>query len=220
MSNLEPWARGPFELILHAERHMKDGGDFDRRMALISYDNALEVCISTYLSLHPLQRQGRSYANADVEKWLQNYHTMLDFLEQELQARGMTWQVERAHIVWAHDHRGEQYHGGKKGTPEKDTLLLIRKAALWVFSVLYNVADAESVLTSEIAGGSPPSPPEPDPHLSRAIDNACGMVEVAGQPYHTSELLFATDHDAYQEIGAGLLGSATEQEQAGAETQE
>ena len=41
--------------------------------------------------------------------------------------------------MWAHDHRNEQYHGGSKGTPEKQVLDLIRRAALWVFSVLFEV---------------------------------------------------------------------------------
>ena len=27
MTVLKPWARGPFELILHAEKHLREGGD-------------------------------------------------------------------------------------------------------------------------------------------------------------------------------------------------
>ena len=75
MSNgLKPWAYGPFELLLHAELHLRNGDDFDRRIALISFDNAIEVAITTYLSLHPIQRQNRTYTRADVERWLENYH--------------------------------------------------------------------------------------------------------------------------------------------------
>ena len=40
MPTLKPWVRGPFELIRHAEGHLKAGTDFDKRMALISFDNA------------------------------------------------------------------------------------------------------------------------------------------------------------------------------------
>jgi hypothetical protein len=61
MSNLQPWAIGPFELILHAEGHLRNGDDFDRSIALISFDNSIEVSISTYLSLHPLLRGNRNY---------------------------------------------------------------------------------------------------------------------------------------------------------------
>jgi hypothetical protein len=53
MNNLPPWADGPFELIVHAEMHLRKGEDFDRRIALISFDNSIEVSITTYLTLHP-----------------------------------------------------------------------------------------------------------------------------------------------------------------------
>ena len=33
MSALTPWALGPFELLVHAEMHFRDGDDFDRRIA-------------------------------------------------------------------------------------------------------------------------------------------------------------------------------------------
>jgi hypothetical protein len=41
--------------------HYRSGQDFDRRMALISFDNSIEVSIHTYLGLHPIQRQNRTY---------------------------------------------------------------------------------------------------------------------------------------------------------------
>src|SRR5215208_3140738 len=105
MTALPPWALGPFELLVHAEGHLAAGDDFDRRIALISFDNAIEVCIATYLTLSPIQRGGRSYARAEVDRWLGNYHAKLDFLEIEIAGRGLSWTVEKSHIVWCHDHR-------------------------------------------------------------------------------------------------------------------
>src|SRR6266567_1002740 len=99
MSPLPPWTDGPFELLLHAESHLRAGGDFDRRIALISFDNAIEVAITTYLTLHPIQRGNRQYQNAEVELWLSNYHTKLDFLGLELAARTLAWEVEHGHIL-------------------------------------------------------------------------------------------------------------------------
>lgn len=144
------------------------------------------------------------YSKADVEKWQNNYHSKLAFLDQELVSRGLTREVERSHIVWAHDHRNEQYHGGQKGTPEKSVLVLTRKAALWVFSVLFDVPDAEQRLAHAVASSLPPSPPQPDPRFDRAIDREYGMVEVGDQTYHASELLFSVDYAAYREVGARL----------------
>lgn len=59
MTSMAPWATGTFELLVHAEGHLRGGEDFDRRIALISFDNAIEVAITTYLTLHPIQRGDR-----------------------------------------------------------------------------------------------------------------------------------------------------------------
>jgi hypothetical protein len=209
MGTIPPWAQGPFELIVHAEEHLQKGEDFDRRIALISFDNSVEVAISTYLSLHPIQRGGKEYPKENIDKWLKDFHTKLDFLEAELLNRHLKWEIEKAHIIWAHGHRNEQYHGGKKGIPEKQVLMIIRSTALWVLTFLFNLTDTEKILENVITGKFPPPPPERDPQLDRAIDAEHGMVELAGQPYHTSEVLFAIDKTAYREIGTSLLFDET-----------
>lgn len=205
MTTLPPWANGPFELILHAEGHLLKGEDFDRRIALISFDNSIEVSISTYLSLNPIQRGNRQYQRVDVDKWLNNYHTKLDFLEEELKSRSLVWEVENSHIIWAHDHRNEQYHGGAKGTPEKQVLTIVKNAALWVFSLLYDISDVEKLLEQTISASLPEPDPKPDIRFDRAIDSNYEMLEVAGLPYHVSEILFRVDPEAYKELGKGLL---------------
>src|SRR4051794_28206270 len=95
---LKPWMRGPFELLVHAEMHRLDGDDFDRRMSMISFDNAIEVAITTYLTLKPIQRHNRIYLKADVQKWLENFHTKIDFLEVEITSRGLAVVCEKADI--------------------------------------------------------------------------------------------------------------------------
>lgn len=75
MSRLPPWIRYPFELIKHADDHLRTGSDFDRRMALISFDNAIEMSIITFLSLHPEQRNGLILDREKVETWKHNFHT-------------------------------------------------------------------------------------------------------------------------------------------------
>jgi len=204
MSTLPPWANGPFELLIHAEGHLRDGEDFDRRIALISFDNAIEVAITTYLTLNPIQRGGRIYSKTNVEKWLSNYHTKLDFIDAEIAARRIAWFVDRSYIIWAHDHRNEQYHGGHKGTPEKAVLKIIRDAALWVFAVLFDVNDAEAALEEAILDKAPSSTPSPEKNFDIAIDAQYGIVEVGEQSYYASELLFAVDYAAYRDLGTRL----------------
>ena len=76
---LKPWARGPFEVIVDAEMHRLNGKDHDRRLALIGFDNAIEISITVYVNLHPLQRNGVQYNRQDVERWLSNFHEKLGF---------------------------------------------------------------------------------------------------------------------------------------------
>ncbi len=199
MSALRPWAQGPFELIVHAEMHRRDGGDFDRRMALISFDNSIEVSITTYLTLNPIQRNGAQYRREDVDQWLKNYHTKLDFFTYELQRRSLMEEIEKSEIIWYHDHRNEQYHGGSRGIPEYRVLEEIRKAALWVFSVLFDVANIEEVLDEEILRRTPQEEEkfQRDKILDMLIDMNNEAITVAGQPYNTSEILYAADPEIY-----------------------
>ncbi len=206
--SLPPWAEGPFELIFHAELHYRAGEDFDRRIALISFDNAIEVAITTYLRLHPIHRQNRQYSAAQVEQWLQNYHTKLDFLECECQQRSIVIVVQKSYFVWYHSVRNKQYHEeGGYSTPKLADLQGVRQAALWVFQVLYEVPNVEQVLDQRIAASSPSLPIQREDGLDRAIDNAYGMIQVAGKPYYTSEALFGIDRDLYRETGLELLSS-------------
>lgn len=50
-TNLQPWLSRPFELLCHAELHYIGGSDYDRRLSLISFDNSIEISITTYLKL-------------------------------------------------------------------------------------------------------------------------------------------------------------------------
>jgi len=201
---LPPWARGPFELLVHAEGHLRNGDDFDRRIALISFDNAIEVAISMYLTLEPIQRGNRSYSRANVDKWTENYHTKLDFLEIECASRKVMPPVDRAHIVWLHNQRNEQYHGGANGTPEKSDLELVRQAALWVFGVLFDVPDPEATLAQAILDRAPPVKPSHSRSFDVAIDTRYGIIIVGEQSYYASELLFAVDDAAYRDLGGRL----------------
>ena len=146
MNSVPPWARRPFELIVHAEGHFQSGGDFDRGMALISFDNAIEATIATYLNLKPIHRGGREYPRQCVEKWLRDYRTKLCFLEAEIKTRGSHWEVPEAHILWIHDQRNDQNHSGTQGIPEWNVINTAREAALWTFSMLFDVGDVEAEL--------------------------------------------------------------------------
>lgn len=208
MTSILPWARDPFELLVHGEVHLRQGGDFDRRIALISLDNAIEVAITTYLILKPIHRGGRSYNGQKVTQWLHNYHTKLDFLECELKSRKDKWAVDRTHILWVHTQRNEQYHDGNSGVPKESVLDIAHKATLWVFSFLFEVADVETELENEIQNRSAAQETHPqEDHFDEAIDLEYGIIEIGEQAYLASELLYAVDYTAYRELGETLNSS-------------
>lgn len=148
--SIKPWARKAFELIFHAEHHWRSGSDYDKRLAVISFDNSIEASISVYLGLNPIQRGDRHYPRVDVQIWLKNYHTKLDFFNQELNSRGLPEHRDKAHIVWLHEQRNELYHGSSGSVPEINTLEEIRFVALWVYSVLFDDSGIEVRLEEAI----------------------------------------------------------------------
>jgi hypothetical protein len=201
MSTLKPWTNAPFDLILHAEMHQLKEDDFDRRFAFISFDNSIEVSITTYLELHPIQRDGYKIK----KKWREDYPSKIDFLEFWLIEHKLPIEVEKEVIHWYHKIRNTQYHDGSKGVPEVRDILEIRKIALWVFSLLFDVPDIEQKLEERIAEINPiKAKYEKDSEINKKIDQIYGTVEVAGNIYLTSELLFAADPIAYQDIVSTL----------------
>ncbi|GJH17781.1 hypothetical protein CBA19CS22_14585 [Caballeronia novacaledonica] len=148
-STLRPWVRTSFELLQHADEHRRGASDFDRRMALIGFDNSIEVSVTTYLSLNPTQRGGREYARAQVDEWKKNFHTKLAFLELHAQTLGVSMEVERIVLAYYHGLRNDLYHAGNAMVPTEDDLLGLRRGAIWAFSTLFQ-CDGESMLDQHL----------------------------------------------------------------------
>lgn len=203
---LRHWEQGPFELLLHAKEHYVAGNDHDRRIALIGYDESIEISITVYLSLHPIQRSGREHKKEDVEKWTRNYHTKLNFFYEGLNKRNIEAKIPKEDIVWFHDHRNEQYHDGIKGVPDGRTLEGIRTAAIWVFSTLFDIQEVEALLEDELRARKGHRR-ERLPKLDRALDGKFGLIEIGGNMYYTSEVLHAVDPNAYFELGNAIANT-------------
>ena len=137
-----PWARGPFELIKHADGHLSNAGDTDRRIALIGFDNAIEVCIDVFIKLHPKLRGGVELRSEDVEKATRNYHTKIEWLDKHVEAMKVEIDFSIEEIVWYHSLRNELYHSGNGMVPELHVLKGARSAALSVFRTLFGTDPA------------------------------------------------------------------------------
>jgi hypothetical protein len=207
MRQLKPWAYGSFEVLLHAEMHYRVGEDFDRRIAMIGFDNAIEVAITTYLTLHPMQRGDRIYQTADVEKWLSNYHTKVEFFFVECAARIVSVIARRDEIVWFHEVRNGQYHVGGATVPQRRELDGVRAAALEVFAVLFEESEVAVLLDAHVAAkGAAPLVARSEKN-DRIIDGEHGMIEVCGQPEYASDVLYALDPNRYREVALELLAA-------------
>jgi hypothetical protein len=147
MTLVKPWARGPFEVLQHAEEHRQAHRDFDRRVALIGFDNAIESSVITYLSLNPVQRGNRSFPKADVDRWLNNFHSKVEFLEHFARLQSQVMPVGRPEIIYYHSLRNDLYHNGNGFLPAAEHIDGARQAALWAFSTLFD-CDAEALLES------------------------------------------------------------------------
>ncbi len=194
---LKPWAYGPFEVLMHAEIHYRVGHDLDRRIAMIGFDNAIEVAITTYLNLHPIQRGNRTYPRADVQSWLENFHTKVDFFFAECSTRTINPTAKKDELVWFHEVRNGQYHNGGAAIPQRRELDGVRSAAVEIFSVLFDENDVLAALESHIAALSPVPPPPREDQCDRLIDNEYGMIEVCGQAEYVSDILYALDPTRY-----------------------
>ncbi|WP_223449476.1 MULTISPECIES: hypothetical protein [unclassified Pseudomonas] len=156
MKKLKPWARGPLELIQHAEEHLRGDSDFDRRMVLVSFDNAIELSIITFLSLNPIQRSGLQYEKAQVGKWMHNFHSKLEFLEYYVVSQlKQEMLIERDVLVYYHSIRNELYHNGNGFAPALEIVDGIKSAAHWVFSVLFESKPEDHFVSRVVESKSP-----------------------------------------------------------------
>jgi hypothetical protein len=136
---LKPWMKGPFELLKHAAEHLSDGGDTDRRIALIGFDNAIEVSLEVFIRLHPRLR-GNKIAKDDAEKSLKNFYEKIYFLERYLEKEESDIQLPSEEILWFHSLRNELYHAGNGMVPELHVIEGAQNAAVQVFEILFNVS--------------------------------------------------------------------------------
>lgn len=200
---LRLWAYGPFEILVHAETHYLAGDDLDRRISMIGFDNAIELSITTYLNLHPMQRGGREYKKDDVEKWNNNFHSKVEFFFEECKCRNVVPTAKQDEILWFHAARNEQYHVGGPSVPQQSVLEGVRGAALEVFSVLFDQQDTLLLIEDHISKINPSPQPYTREH-SKLIDSEYDMVEVCGQLEYASEVLYALDPNRYWEMAQDI----------------
>ncbi len=139
-----PWAEGPKELLQHAVDHISHSGDFDRRIAMISIDNAVELMIKTYLGLPKRATKGKGPTRKELEEANNSFPGLLDLLEKYADKK-LTG-VSLDEIEWYHRIRNQLYHSGNGITVEiarVQTYLTLAK------TLFQNLFEKEIELVSE-----------------------------------------------------------------------
>ena len=131
-----PWTDGPRELLQHAVDHLVQGGDFDRRIAMVSIDNAVELTVKTYLGLPKRARSGSGPGRKELEDASESFPALLDLLEKYAADRIVGLSLDD--IEWYHRIRNQLYHSGNGITVEKSKVETYLELATSLFQSLFD----------------------------------------------------------------------------------
>jgi len=181
--SLQPWTRGPFELIRHADSHARDADDTSRRIALIGFDQAIEVAVDVFVRLDPLQRGQRQIGREEQERVRLNFREKLAFLDRLAAETGRPLGVSVPVMIFYHQIRNEMYHSGNGVTPETRVVEGARAAAIATFNALFS-EDIEPMLSSPRSSGEALS--------GRAVQGALPLVSPSSTSGSTDRTEAAT----------------------------
>lgn len=194
------WLNSSFHLLVHGELHYTLPEEFDQRLSLISFDNAIEASIACYLKLHPTQRGNRGYERERVRIALHDYHSKLDFLFEEVTVRGGICTITRQEIIYVHEQRGLFYHENPDFIPSNAVLAKAREAAFWVFAFLFEIPDLETEISTRIKQIRKVDLYQRNKDIDEFIDESYPEIEILGYSYRASEVLYAVDPVYYREF--------------------
>jgi hypothetical protein len=130
-----PWATGPGEILRHGLNLLKKDSDTNRRLAMISIDNAVELMIKTFLGL-PKRVTGINIPRKDFQEMAESFPKLLDGLETYASDR--LDGIDLGTIEWYHRLRNELYHQGNGLTVERDKVEIYSQLANLLFKNLFN----------------------------------------------------------------------------------
>jgi hypothetical protein len=129
-----PWASDPGEILRHGLELLKRDTDTNRRLAMISIDNAIELMIKTYLGL-PSRVTGLTISRKDYQEFSDSLPKLLDALEKY--ASDKIQGINLGEIEWYHRLRNELYHQGNGLTVERDKVAVYAELANLLFENLF-----------------------------------------------------------------------------------
>lgn len=183
------WASGAIELLRHADSHIHLETAFDRRIAFISVDNAVETMIRTFLSL-PSSKSGVRVPRKDVEAADNSFPGFTRLLWQH--ASQKLTGIDDADVEHYHRIRNTLYHDGTGLSVDEQYLLAYRQIAALMLKNLFGVDLGE---------------PRPAPTLERLIVLWNRIEETLKNKYDQAGIDRGHTFHWEQAMGAGLLTS-------------
>ena len=119
----------------HAADHLKLGGDFDRRISLVSIDNAVELIIKTYLGLPSRARGSQGPSRKELEAAGESFPNLLDLLNRYASTRLSG--LDLGDIEWYHRLRNQLYHSGNGITVDRSKVEAYFQIASTLFENLF-----------------------------------------------------------------------------------
>ncbi len=129
-----PWASGPGEILQHGLSLLTKDSDVNRRLAMLSIDNSVELMIKTYLGL-PKRATKLSISRREYFEICESFTKLLDALEQY--AADKVAGIDLAEIEWYHRLRNELYHQGNGLTVERNKVEVYAGLARLLFRNLF-----------------------------------------------------------------------------------
>jgi hypothetical protein len=132
----QPWASGPGEILRHGLSLLRQDSDTNRRLAMLSIDNSVELMMKTYLGL-PRRVTGFSLSRKQLDEMSQSFPELLNAIE--LHAADKLGGIDLAEIEWYHRLRNELYHQGNGLTVEMEKVRIYAELAKLLFENLFGI---------------------------------------------------------------------------------
>lgn len=130
------WASGAIELLDHADSHISSDSAFDRRIAFISVDNAVETMIRTFLSL-PSRKSGIRVSRKEFDTAENSFPKLVALLWSHVAKRLAG--IDGSDIEHYHRIRNKLYHDGTGLSVDEQYLLAYREIAVIILENLFGV---------------------------------------------------------------------------------
>jgi hypothetical protein len=131
-----PWTSGALELLGHADSHSVLDTAFDKRIAYISIDNAVESMVHTFLTM-PESASGVSVTRRELEEANRSFPKLLGLLFNKVGS--ILTGIDSGDIEHYHRIRNTLYHNGTGLSVDQQYLAAYRSIASILLENLFGI---------------------------------------------------------------------------------